>query len=796
MRGVAIVAAVVLHAALARASSGDEMFSPAFFWLWNDRLDVATLCSQLEDMRAHGMRNVCIHPVPKAFRPNAVQSDMAPDYLTDAFIDVFAAVVRRAGELGMHAYLYDEGGWPSGGACGQVAASDAEGRFRIRYALPAADGSVTVKASEYRRNGPAYPSMIENGTTRRFIELTHDKYAAVLGDALGKTVRVAFTDEPCRPTGRIGESLAWTADFPEVFKAKKGYDITPHVAELVRRGDEADDAAAPFRIDFRDVMADLFVERYLLPLRDWCRAHGMASGGHLNGEDMPERASYYGHGSILRSLRAMDVPGVDVIWRQLFPAPPSSPAATSPFPRYAASAMHQNGGRFALSESFAIFGNSVSPSQMKWVIDYQLVRGINTFVLAYYAQSTAGQWMALFEPHFGPMSPVWDFMPHLFGYIENSAKMLSSGKPGAEVAVLYDIRGIWAGGADCEVAAWSHNAVAKALDRLNCDYDFVDDDQLAAATVLPGGKIRIGEMEYRAVVLPTSQWMLAAARGKCEAFRAAGGIVAHGDDLSKVPRTLRFAGADAAMFRVMRRIDGGREIWFVTNEDGGRRKADISFPGGGRVVRYDPESGRFESASNSGRVARHFDGGESAIFVTGDVPAAESPFVPAASAPISVTKGWTLKKLVSYEAGEKDFVVRGCDDPARPAALGDWREALGERFCGKAIYRAEFDAPRAGEAMLDIGEVKWCAAARLNGKDLGSRFFGPFRWKVSLKEGRNVLEVTVANLLVNQTGFDDVRARIARQFPPRSSYDRWQRPFDRENHSSGLIGPVRFSFSR
>ena len=92
-------------------------------------------------------------------------------------------------------------------------------------------------------------------------------------------------------------------------------------------------------------MADQFVERYLLPIRDWCRSRGVLSGGHLNGEDVPEKTAEYGHGSVLRSLRAMDVPGVDTIWRQLFPSVAGMPAVTPPFPRYASSAMHQNGGR-------------------------------------------------------------------------------------------------------------------------------------------------------------------------------------------------------------------------------------------------------------------------------------------------------------------------------------------------------------------------------------------------------------------------------------------------------------------
>ena len=65
----------------------------------------------IENMHAHGLKNVCIHPFPKGFR-DWFPTEMEPGYLTDAYLDTFAKVVRRAGELGMHAYLYDEGGWP------------------------------------------------------------------------------------------------------------------------------------------------------------------------------------------------------------------------------------------------------------------------------------------------------------------------------------------------------------------------------------------------------------------------------------------------------------------------------------------------------------------------------------------------------------------------------------------------------------------------------------------------------------------------------------------------------------
>ena len=62
--------AAILAVALAVSAfaDGDPVFSPAYFWMWNGRLDADALCAQLEDMHAHGLRNVCIHPFPKGFR--------------------------------------------------------------------------------------------------------------------------------------------------------------------------------------------------------------------------------------------------------------------------------------------------------------------------------------------------------------------------------------------------------------------------------------------------------------------------------------------------------------------------------------------------------------------------------------------------------------------------------------------------------------------------------------------------------------------------------------------------------
>ena len=285
-------------------------------------------------------------------------------------------------------------------------------------------------------------------------------------------------------------------------------------------------------------------------------------------------------------------------------------------------------------------------------------------------------------------------------------------------------------------------------------------------------------------------------------FEATGGIVAHWPDLSRVPRTLAVGGAGARAIRVMKRIDGGRVIWFVVNEDLEERPVELAFPTKGGVVRYDPERDALDRVdADGGTVRRAFAPGETAIYVT-DECAAESTeetcvrasIAAATSASFSTTlaldAGWTLRPLVSHVAGAEDFEIRSSTDEALPVALGDWRGILGETFSGKALYRVVFDSNAEGDALLDLGEVKWCAAARMNGEDLGARFFGPFRWPVKIKTGRNVLEVTVANLLANQLGDDTIRDRILRDWQPNGSYDRFQRPFDKLNQESGLFGPV------
>ena len=805
--------------------SPSKLFSPSFFWLWNEKLDFETLKSQIDDMYAHGVHALCPHPFPKAFRPGSMPSNMEPDYLTPGYMKVVAKVMEYAQSLGMHVWLYDEGGWPSGGACGKIIAQD-EKRFAPRSIVLEDNGELAECRPFFHPEIAApYPSVIEPGVTEFFIKLTHEAYRKAIGRHFGKTTCMTFTDEPNMQGFIEGKRLTWCSDFAEEFQKRKGYDIRPYLKALLQ-GKMSDDRPPMelerIRIDYFDVRADLFLERYMLPVRNWCHANGMLSGGLLDNENQPSGNTRSGYGHILRSLRAFDVPGVDVIWRQLYPgkeklkyvqegARDSEVNNFNPcFPKYASSAAHQNGGKYVLSESLAVYGNGTTPDVIKWVMDYQLVRGVNLFVISAYADKVKGERMGTPGIHFGPQHPYWEFISPLFTYLGRVGSMLAQGKPDVKTAVYFDICSIWAGGKDAQIAIKHHHRIAELLLRRGCDFDFIDDEQLAQAVITKDHHLKIGKMCYEALVLPTFKWAATGASKKAFRFAEQGGIlldfgrVFHGCEwsgnaigsdqkiLEKAPRTCLIEGS--ASIRVTKRIDGAKAIYFLANEAMGPVKVHITFQERGAVQFCMPETGTFQPvASNNDRLEWSFAPAGSALFVIDSDSSESSASATSDSLRCihTLKSGWTIQMRRKHYVGKDSFVVEDTPDaPVLPVELGDWRPMLGDEFSGSTFYRNSFRSKEAYDGWLDLGKVHHCAKVIFNGKELPLKFFGPHRYSVYVKRGLNTLEIIVANSLLNATAPEHVQKYIRETFPPESPYSWRLRAFNHDDQSSGLFGPV------
>ena len=770
----------------------DNVFSPAFFWLWGDHLKTARLVAEVDDMYAHWSRSLCIHPYPKNFRPGT--SDMEPDYLTEEYFRIYGEILEHAAAKGVVSWLYDEGGWPSGSACGRVLAADPE-RFAQRYMAPGR--KIETYVGNPKVSAP-YPSVIERGATETFIRMTHDEYARRFSRHFGKAIRFAFTDEPALPSRNPGKWLPWCSDFEAVFRARKGYDIAPHLDDLLSMTNRSD-AVARVRVDYRDVLSQLFLERYLLPIRDWCRSHGLKSGGHLNGEHDFMGNARYGFGHILRALRALDVPGVDIIWRQLWPGD-GPDGRQLPFPKYASSAAHQNGAPYVLAEAYAIYGLSVKPAEAQWLLNYLLVRGCNMFVISSYQPWLRGAGMYNYPSMaFGPANPQWDCQSDFLMRATRLCALLAQGRPAQDVAVLHDVRAAWALGPDAQEAERRHYDVARALQEGQRDFDFVDDDQLAEAEIVRDGPaLAIGKMRYLCVVLPTAKWMRAEARAKLDAFRAAGGKVVEGDDFSSVPQTCRVTGTGAQDIRVMKRVeDGGQALYFLVNEAMERRTVQVALAEKGPLVQADPGTGAWTPlASRDGAFTWNVGPGE-ALAVLAGVAASEAARPACDGRTVTLDGTWEMSVRRRVGPGPEEVMV--ADTPDAPfvlGRLGDWRPLFGEEFSGRIAYRTAFESPTAGAAELDLGEVHNCCSVRLNGKDVGMRYAPPHRFRVELAKGTNVLEVTVANSLANALAPTPVQEYVRKRFSVNKHYASYAEKFNVLGHESGLYGPVRLTFGK
>ena len=92
------------------------------FWAWNCKLEENELLRQIDIMKEMGFGGYHMH----------VRSGMATEYLSEEFMDLIRACVKKGKEEEMLSWLYDEDRWPSGFAGGLVTKNP---EYRMKYLL-------------------------------------------------------------------------------------------------------------------------------------------------------------------------------------------------------------------------------------------------------------------------------------------------------------------------------------------------------------------------------------------------------------------------------------------------------------------------------------------------------------------------------------------------------------------------------------------------------------------------------------------------------------------------------------
>lgn len=512
---------------------------PMMFWVWNGRLEPDRIRRQVADLARKGCGGFFIHPMGESFRLGDFIQGM-PGYLSEEFFAAVRVAVEAASDAGLYAWLYDEGGWPSGTAQGQVLEGHPEHTAKTLVAQPPPGAG---QAPQFRvQEVPGRVDLLSPAAVRRFMDLTHERYAASVGEFFGSVIPGIFTDEPAVP-GRVGTAqIPWTDGLLEQFRQRRGFDLEPLLAALFNAevvGEGAHErlgaeTVAQVRCEFCDLWTDRYQEAYWRQINDWCAAHGLLHTGHVGGEDDLREHGRHGFGHFFKTAGSLHVPGVDAIWRQLWWG-----QENQDFPRLAASAARRRPGlegvvptaspfdHAVITETNGAYGLGLTFQQMRWLVDYHLVRGVNLIAPMSYSYETSGGRLFRTQDHVGPDTPSWELYDAFSDYVGRLCAVLRSGVALADVAVHYPVEALWQDpeGEAAETAAQSFEAMAQALQEQQVAFDVLDATALVEGTVSEGVLETPGE-SYATVVVPRVPLLPRAVMERlAELYRSGGRVV-------------------------------------------------------------------------------------------------------------------------------------------------------------------------------------------------------------------------------------------------------------------------------
>ena len=788
-------------------------YAPVYTWLWNDAITAEETEKQLNEMHDLGIKRFYVLPMPKDFRPDSQPSRLEPDYLSDEFFKEYRRAVISAAEMGMEVWLYDEGGWPSGGACGKVTKNRPElvreilkkRTVRLRKGRPyRLNGSAAAFVGEKRiRDGEKFdrnvtvteyykasvkseyadiPDLTKKESAEEFLRLTHDRYAEAVGDMFGDVITAVFCDEPTGP-----RPFAYREDLDRAFFEQTGTDIKDFFPYLTRRADMSERARTVVN-EWYDFLAQTFADSYLKTEKAWCKKHGLVFLGHMDKDDCPDGSLTGGSYDILRALSCLDAPGVDAISRQIFPPRKGAclpKEVNSFFPRIASSAASQTGGRHALTESFAVYGNGLTFEEMRFALDFQAMRGINVFNPMLFSYGRTGYLRTGELPHFAASHACFADLSVFNGYAERLSYLFSLGERVVSTALYLPLSDIRVG--ENKEVCEDYVEAGKELEKAGISFDIINDFALSKAdkTVLERGVIAIGKARYDAVVLPLCRNMPEESKVLLERFKQGGGKVLSRGEYSCLKPVFSFEHGDGFSLAESR-TEGGRMV-FIMNENA--LSSDCAVRSEKKYYHVDVTNGKIFKPDEPEYKITLFSGEIAALYFTDEEIETDLRSDPKGE---RLIEKWTFRKTKRFLIGKEDFRMIEYNKQSKKCAPGDWKKYVGRGFSGSGEYRTTFEGKE--WTVLDLGRVAYVGEAILNGVSLGVKVFPPYRYDLpkELLRDNNELVVRVTNTVANE--FE--RTMRFRKYKKRllTRYLKEEKIYHKESFPSGLFGPIKLLF--
>ncbi len=403
-----------------------------------------------------------------------------------------AVIAARKTENQLKEEFVDIGGWAVEDL---IDLTDTVQDGLVQWNVPEGTWRIFVLSAAYvsERNPPQFfanPLLPEGG--QLMIDTVYEPHYQHFAREFGKTFLGFFSDEPALRAGRgckavLGEyprlPIPWRMDLPELLTKQMGKDARKLLPGLwYNIGKDTHH----IRYTLMDTVSRLYGENYSMPIGNWCRKHGVMYVGHIIEQNGAHSRLGQGAGHFFRAVSGQDMSGMDYVLHELkmdfqgttHAWKSQDFEADDDFFRYMLPQMTASAARIdpkkkgrALCEIFGAYGWQENMSEMRYLANLLLSRGINHFVPHAFSLKPCPDPDS--PPHFGHFNPMMPFITELFKYMEKCCGLLSGGEAPCTAAVVYHAEAEWA----CGKQTMQTQCVVKELyqHQIPCEIVPIDD---------------------------------------------------------------------------------------------------------------------------------------------------------------------------------------------------------------------------------------------------------------------------------------------------------------------------------
>lgn len=484
-------------------------YRPMPFWSWNEKLNTEETARQVELMHEAGLGGFFMH----------ARGGLLTEYMGDEWFENIAEGVKCGKNHGMSAWAYDENGWPSGFGDGLV---NGLGKDYQQKFLRMEQGEKNTDCTIYNADGihfyyevnPFYVDNLDKKVVREFIEKIYQPYY----DKFGNGICGFFTDEP-----EIAFSgIPWSFVLPEKYEKEYGDDLLPRLIELFKPVGEYKET----RKRFWRLVTKLFSESFFAQIYRWCDERGLKLTGHLVSETTM-KGQLTSNGACMPHYEYFHIPGMDWLGRN-----PGRP----PICLQVASAAAQTGKKQILSESYALSGHGVSFSELRRILEWQMVRGVNLLCPHLQGYSLRGIRKRDYPPALYYQQPWWDEYKLFTDSMSRIGMLVAEGKNVCDTLLIHPQTSAWIcfdsgeneGLVDLNLSFMDTIA---HLEKKHIQFHLGDETLMERHGSVKGNKLVIGQMEYSTVVLPEYIDLFDNTKALLDEFKANGGKIVKADEV-------------------------------------------------------------------------------------------------------------------------------------------------------------------------------------------------------------------------------------------------------------------------